>query len=316
MEKYGIVDIGSNTVRLEVYILTKEKELVRLFKKKESLGLSSYIENKIISEKGIRRLINILKEFKQIAQGVRVKDLYMFATAAIRNSNNAYEVIYRINEEVGVSVDLISGEKEAELGFLAVTDKFGIDSGLNIDIGGGSTEVILFEDGDYQISKSLEEGSLSLFTKHVEEILPNWEEAEEIKKSLQDQIKKQGLLHIKRDKLTAVGGTVRVLNRLIRDLNDYDEEIDHFSVNDLKEVVEGLLSRDKYTIRTLLQLSPDRIHTITPGAIILKEICKYYSVEKVLVSQSGVRTGYLLRKLNRQGVLWLNQLCKTGSFPG
>lgn len=280
MEKYGIVDVGSNTVRLEIYTLEVDKKLTRFFKKKENLGLASYIKNGVLSQKGISRLITVLLDFKNISESVNAKNLYMFATAAIRNSKNAVEILNRVKDEVGIKVELLSGEKEAELGFLAVTEKFGIDSGLNIDIGGASTEITLFEEGQFQLSKSFNQGSLSLFSNYVSELLPTKNEVKRIKQEIISNIEEQGLTKENRNVITGVGGTIRLLNRIINDLNNVENNLDNFSYKDLKKVINNLLKKDQKTIRTVLQLSPDRIHTITPGAMILKEICKYYSVEK------------------------------------
>lgn len=302
MEKYGIVDIGSNTVRLEIYELDG-KNLTKFFKKKENLGLASYVEDGTLTKKGIDRLIAVLKDFQKISEGVNAKDVYYFATAAIRNSKNALEILAAIEDQTSIKVDLISGEKEAELGYMAVTDKFGIDSGLNIDIGGASTEVTLFKEGIHQISKSFNQGSLSMFSKYVSELMPTKGEAKKIKEEVQYNIKDQGLTKQVRKEVTGVGGTIRLLNRIIRDYYGKDEGIFEFKYKELKKILKLLIKKDQKTLKILLQLSPDRVHTIVPGAIILKELCEYYSVEKIMVSESGVRTGYLLNKLTYNGVL-------------
>lgn len=297
MGKYGIVDIGSNTVRLEIYN-DENNELVRFFKKKENLGLTSYINDGVISEKGISRLIEILSDYVNICKNIRTNDLFIFATAAIRNSKNVKEILKEIKDSTGVKVDLLSGDREAELGFKAVTDAFGITSGLNIDIGGGSTEFTLFDDGIVKLSKSMNNGSLTFFSNYIEGIIPTKKEAKLIKKEVKTYMKLEGFATKPRKQITGVGGTIRLLGRLIREYYNLGFKT-FFNVNELKTVIDKLIEQDKTTVRMLLQLSPDRIHTIVPGALILLAICEYFSVEDILVSESGVRTGYLLEKLQK-----------------
>ena len=297
MKRYGIVDIGSNTVRLEIYC-DKGKDLIRFFKKKENLGLTSYIENGVISDKGISRLIEILSDYVNISKNIRIEDLFIFATAAIRNSKNVNEILKKIKDSTGIEVDLLSGNREAELGFKAVTETFGITSGLNVDIGGGSTEFTLFDDGIVKLSKSMNNGSLSFFSNCIEGIIPTKKEAKLIKKEVKNYMKSEGFSKNVRKQITGVGGTIRILGRLIREYYNLGFKT-YFNVEELKTVVNKLIEQDKATIRMLLQLSPDRIHTIVPGALILLTICDYFSVEEILVSESGVRTGYLLEKLQK-----------------
>lgn len=296
MKKYGIVDIGSNTVRLEIYKY-EDGDLRRFFKKKENLGLASYINKGVLSDRGLERLLATLKDFVDICENIIVEDLFIFATAAIRNSKNAKDILIKIHEATDVKVDLVSGEREAELGYKAVTDAFGIDSGLNIDIGGGSTELTIFEEGEFKISRSYNKGSLSMYREYVDKIIPTKKEAKKIRKDYRKYLKDEGVSDEDRKHITGVGGTIRLIGRMLKELG-YSESRDIFKVKHFKKLMDRLISEDKDAITVLLQLSPDRIHTFIPGALILLEICDYFSVKKVLVSQSGVRTGYLLEKLN------------------
>lgn len=296
MKRYGIIDIGSNTVRLEIYN-HDNGELNLFFKKKENLGLASYILNGVLSEKGLNRLIFVLKDFVNVCANISTEDVFIFATAAIRNSRNVKTILNDIHEATGLKVDLLSGEREAELGYRAVTDSFGVDSGLNIDIGGGSTELTIFEEGQFKLSNSMDKGSLSMYTMYVEKIIPTKKEAKKIRKQVRRYLVEQGFSEEKRRQITGVGGTIRLTGRLIREYFNHEVKT-YFKAKELEYIVKKLIKYDKEAIRTLLQLSPDRIHTLVPGALILLEICRYFKVKEILVSESGVRTGYLLEKLN------------------
>lgn len=295
MDKYGVVDIGSNTVRLEIYNVD-ENFIELFFKKKEFLGLAGYVEDGVMERDGILKTIEVLKDYISICQNIGTKDLYIFATAAIRNAKNALEIIDEVEKSIGHKIDLISGEKEAELGFRAVTDQFGIKSGLNIDIGGGSTEVSVYKNGTFQISKSLTDGALSFYSQYVELIFPTKKELARMEQRVDQYIVDERLANITQEKITGVGGTIRMLNRLIASYYGTDTE-NIIKVKKLRKIYDLILSKDKDVIKLILRLAPERIHLIIPGTLILLKLCDHYNVKEILVSESGVRAGYLSMKL-------------------
>ncbi|MDO5026494.1 MAG: hypothetical protein Q4E50_01545 [Tissierellia bacterium] len=295
MGKYGVVDIGSNTVRLEVYDVNDH--FVQLFfKKKEFLGLANYVDKKILSNEGIRRTIDVLKDYIAISDLLRVEDLFIFATAAIRNAKNSKEVIDTIERETGHKIDLISGEREAELGFKLVSNRFGLDTAVNLDIGGGSTEISAYDSGELVISKSLPDGSLSLYREFVSGILPKPDEVKAIKEKVRTYIRTEEISDQPRKKVYGVGGTIRMVNRLVAAY--YEEDTgDVINTKKLYKIYKKLLDNDMTLVKLILKIAPERIHTAIPGLIILTELCSHLSVKAILVSDSGVREGYLLSKI-------------------
>ena len=147
----GIVDIGSNSVRMTVYDCdVRTNEFRPFFKLKNQLGLASHIDPQSgrLDEAGVDALISTLKEYRRAASRFTELDrLSCFATAAIRNSSNCQEVLDKVDELCGVQVELLSGVEEARLGFAGAMWHSGATSGVQIDVGGGSSEVLIFEDG-------------------------------------------------------------------------------------------------------------------------------------------------------------------------
>lgn len=295
MEKYGVVDIGSNTVRLEVYDVN-DQYVQLFFKKKEFLGLANYVEKHGLSEEGVRKTIEVLRDYISISNLLDTKELFIFATAAIRNVKNSKEVINTIEKEINHHIDLISGEKEAELGFKVVSNRFGLDTAVNIDIGGGSTELSVYENGTFIISKSFPDGSLSLYREYVCGILPTESEIKVMKDKIRNYIKTEKISDKPRKKVCGVGGTMRLVNRIVAHYYEEDND-DIINVKRLNKIYKKLLDYDRDLIKLILRIAPERIHTVIPGMIILTELCNHLSVKAILVSNSGVREGYLVSKI-------------------
>lgn len=295
MDKYGVVDIGSNTVRLEVYEVN-DQYFQLFFKRKEFLGLSSYVKKGEMSDEGVDKLIELLKDYETISSLLGVEKLFIFATAAIRNARNSKEIIQRLEENINSTIDLISGEREAELGFKAVTNRFGLESAVTIDIGGGSTELSVYEDGQFVISKSFNDGGLSLYSEFVEGILPTEKEINNIVYRINRYIIDENISDKPHKTICGVGGSIRLLNKLYKKYYETDNE-DKISVKKFKKIFRKMLKGDMEIIKMILQIAPERIHSIIPASLILMVICDHLSVKNILVCDSGVREGYLSIKL-------------------
>ena len=143
--RLAAIDIGSNSVRLLVAealrggnyrILDEEREPTRLGRSVSSQGR--------LDDESMDRTVAALRTFKEIATGFQVTRLRTIATCAVRESRNGPEFCRRVREEVGLEVEVISGEREARLAFSSVQHAFDL-SGRNTivaDIGGGSTEIV------------------------------------------------------------------------------------------------------------------------------------------------------------------------------
>jgi exopolyphosphatase/guanosine-5'-triphosphate,3'-diphosphate pyrophosphatase len=143
--RLGAIDIGSNSVRLLVAealrggnyrILDEEREPTRLGRSVSSKGQ--------LDEESMEQTVAALRTFKQIASGYQVTTLRTIATCAVRESRNGPEFCRRVREQVGLDVEVISGEREARLAFASVQHAFDLSSKNVIvaDIGGGSTELV------------------------------------------------------------------------------------------------------------------------------------------------------------------------------
>lgn len=140
----GIVDVGSNTIRMNIYRI-ENQTFENLLSKKEAVGLVAYIKKKRYTKEGMDALKDCLLSFKDTAQALHLDGFHVFATASLRNIENTEEVLAYIQKTCDVSIDLLSGEEEARLSFKGALSKIQFENGYYIDTGGGSTEIVRFK---------------------------------------------------------------------------------------------------------------------------------------------------------------------------
>lgn len=225
---YGIVDIGSNTIRLKIYEY-KNNKIKSVFSKKKTAGLIAYRDDGKLNDEGINILSSILNKFNKIMNLLNVARRYFFATASLRNISNTYEIIAFIKEKIGVDIHILDDETEAQLSFNSVKSTgLSSDEGILIDVGGGSSEIIVFENKTPVDKGSLPVGSLSCYEDYVGIMFPNKKESENIEKRVIKEIEDLGLVKTHKKYLFGVGGTVRNLKKLLVHLNFINEKKMHF----------------------------------------------------------------------------------------
>lgn len=297
---YAVIDIGSNTIRLSVYKVIKDS-VKNLFNEKSTASLASFIEKGVMNEHGIQKLINTLYEFKNLISNFEdISKTFAIATASIRNSSNRREIIERVRTEVGIDIELISGEEEAKLSFLGA----GIDSksGILTDIGGGSSEIVVFEQGKVVRTSSLNIGSLVAFDNFSENLFMTNDE----KKLLEDDIKlmlaSNNLNRVQHDIVCAVGGTARACLKLYNEIYDKESGNVIITMDGLKKLINTLMSMpDREKMKLILKVKADRVHTLIPGMIILYRISKYFYADIIRISMTGVREGFVYHKILGRG---------------
>jgi len=301
---HGIVDIGSNTVRLNVYFY-KNKNFKLIFSKKEKLGLAMYVKNGNLSKEGIEKTILTLKSLKKDLKHLKIKNFDFFATASLRNIKNSAEVIKIIEKKVKTDVHLLSGEKEGELSFIGVKKTLQKEEGILVDIGGGSTEIVFFNKKKVKNSYSIPIGSLKIYKNYVSNILPNKAEKTLIEEKVIYELDK---LNLKKSKtlqksgksdeniIYGVGGTFRALKKVILSLYEKEEK-ELISPKSLESLEEELKENSPDTYKKILTINPSRIHTLIPGILIIKVIVSYFNCSGIQVSEFGIREGYLEEKI-------------------
>lgn len=278
--KIGIIDVGSNSVRLAIIengkTLYKALDTTRLG---EGLAISGKI-SKAASERTIFAIANF--KTKALAQGAN--EVYVFATAAVRSATNREEFLNSAKSQ-NITIDVIDGEKEAQIGLLGA---IGTKDGGIIDVGGASTEVSYQVGGRLVYSKSVDIGTVRLFDLCGRD-----------KQKLQAVIDKKLLSYgsfVPPHTATvyAIGGTASRLGALIHNLNEYVPEVTNgtqVSLQDLKNHAENLLTLPVETIKQNA-VCKDAADIVGGGCLLLYSVAKHFKLEKIIISESDNLEGY------------------------
>ena len=299
---YGITDIGSNTVRLNIY-RCKHDKISLVITKKETLGLILYINNGKLTDEGIKKLLTVLQEMKDSLEYLKIENYSFFATASLRNIENSSDVIQTINDKVGLEIDLLSGEEEGRLSFCGSIQTMKRDNGILIDLGGGSVEIVFFENKKVQKGYSIPTGSLKMFNEYVSEMIPNKEECNLIKERTYSELDKIGQdFPDKIPFMCGVGGSIRAIEKILLNLDLQETKSDLIDVKVLKQLEKKLnLNIDNHDNKDIyddiLHVKPSRIHTLIPALLILESITSYFRCEELEISKFSVREGYLYKKI-------------------
>ncbi|UJF34738.1 Ppx/GppA phosphatase family protein [Paenibacillus hexagrammi] len=163
----GVIDIGSNSIRLVIYehfggsyrVVSEHKNAARL---SERIG-----QDGLMKMQDILSIVPTLSHYATLCRSYKVTDMRVVATAAIRNAGNSQEIVRVLDEHTGLQIEVLSGEEEARYGFLGVINTIDIQDGLIIDIGGGSTEVTLFRDRMLVYSHSFPFGAVNTARQYI-----------------------------------------------------------------------------------------------------------------------------------------------------
>lgn len=300
-----VIDIGSNSIRLTVYAIRNGQEFKILFREKIMAGLASYVKNGVMTAEGIKCACSALLEFRRRLEllDINTKKTAVFATASLRNISNTQDALAKIEVATGFKIELISGEEEALLGYIGAMQELNIPGGVITDIGGASTEVVLFNKGTIQDSKSFPVGSLSLYRSCVKKILPNSISRKQIESLLKEEIdKKAKYFKRKHTPLVGVGGTSRAVLRLAKKFFDFPDSCYSITAQQLERLYFTLSRGDREAIDLILWTGADRIHTLVPGIMILRHVSALFDADELIVSNYGVREGYLCQKILKKNI--------------
>ena len=294
--KYSVIDIGSNSMRLTVYSLSKDSFTI-LFKEKIMAGLAGYTRDGVLLPEGIQRACSGLSSFRHTLQQLEITGISAFATASLRNIQNTDQAADALSQSLGQPIEILSGEDEARYGYLGAMEDLSLDSGLFVDIGGASTELVQFSQGNLRSAVSLPVGSLKLYRDCVKRILPGDGSRRRIRAQLHREFDSMAGSFQPCRQIAGVGGTARAALKLARSVFHLPEACRTVPAPQLEELYQLLRPADKRAIDLILRVAPERIHTLMPGLMILRHIVRAYQAEEIIVSSYGVREGFLCQRI-------------------
>lgn len=295
----GIVDVGSNTIHLSIYRCDEEGSQLMMHQKVMA-GLASYVEGGKLTEEGIRVVCHVLSDYRALLDNLKISSVYVFATASMRNISNADDVRVAIRTESGLDVDRISGEDEAALSFYGALMDIPHDDGVLVDLGGGSTELVQYEDRTIRSACSLSVGALNLFNRYVAGLHPTKEECRLIRNEVQEQLAREQKELRLAEHICGVGGTARAACRVANRFFGRAEDCRVLTAGEIRQLLKRFRGMDRETMRVILKLAPERIHTLVPGLVVLDTICQLCGAQDITVSTRGIREGYLHRRVLKE----------------
>jgi len=301
VQRVASIDIGTNTILLLIADVGQGK-INPLFERETVVRLGEGVHrNGILSKEAMERGLQTLSQYSERCRAMNVQKIFVVGTSALREAKNSEVFLKLVKEKLDLSVDVISGEEEAYLSFLAVArDLRKTGEPLRVvDIGGGSTEFILGKDDQIRQWISLPLGSVRFTEQCLHSDPVQEEEWQELKRKILES-----LIDVPRSRepvsMVAVGGTATTLASVEQGLDEFVvEKIHHFVLR--KETLKNqlLLYRSK-TIeerKKIPGLPAARADVILAGAAILYLTMEELSCPSVLISSHGVRYGLIYKML-------------------
>jgi exopolyphosphatase/guanosine-5'-triphosphate,3'-diphosphate pyrophosphatase len=311
------IDVGTNSIHMVVVrvhpnlpafsIIAREKTTVRLGERCKQTGR--------LTEEAMGRAIAALKRCQEISQSLHAEQIMAVATSAVREAPNGSEFLHRVQAEVGLSVDLISGVEEARRIYLGVLSgiEFNGQPHVVIDIGGGSTELILGDGHDPRSLSSTKIGAVRLTNEYVSSDPICLEEFQTLQAYIRGMLERavdELRSHLKlgeRPRLVGTSGTIETLAMLharenlgmIPDpLHGYT-----FTLSDLRAMVSRLRRLTCAERTNIPGINDRRAEIIVAGALILQEAMALLNVESIVICERSLREGVIVDWMLSHGLI-------------
>ena len=309
------IDIGTNSTHLLVAEINSDlKSFSIKFTDKTTTRLGERDEDGKLKEESIQRVLETLERFKEYCKSNGVKEIVTAATSAVREAPNGREFLDRVQREIGIQIELISGSEEARLIYLGVLSgmALGDESYVIIDIGGGSTELILADNKDALALTSSRVGAVRLKNDFLNEKPINIERSKFLRTFIQGSLEpsvekiKRRLQKEKGVSMIATSGTAISLGNLIlSDLGQPKQKMHgyKFTKDSLEIVLGKLIKMPSYEIKKIPSLSERRAEIIIPGALILNTSMDMLGFKELTISERALREGLVVDWMLRQGII-------------
>lgn len=290
---YGAIDIGSNAIRLiitDVYQMPQKVQYKKITLVRVPIRLGEDVfTNGFIGETKQSRFIEALTGFSFLLKAYGVQTFRACATSAMREAQNRVEVAERIQKETGIKIDIISGDEEAFLIQSGGVAELMHDNRtyLYVDVGGGSTEIILYSNNQKITAKSFPLGTVRMISKATSPLT----EAE-MKSWLANTVKKYA-----NPVIIGSGGNINKFQKLIE-----NKEGKPMKMKKLKDIREQLNHMSMDERLSDVSLSPHRADVIVPALDIFISIMKTVKAKELIVPKIGLGDG-IIRQLHRDNVL-------------
>lgn len=307
MRRIAAVDMGTNSFHLIIVEVNKDHSFSLLHRQRELIRLGSHKgeDLSVVSDGEIEKAIDILGNYKALADAYSA-EFYAVATSAVREAQNKNEFLVRVLESVGINVNVIDGKKEAELIYLGIQQALPVSDRkvLCIDIGGGSTEILLADRSEVVFAESIKIGAVRLTKKFFPDYILKTRAVKDCKFFIKQAIDKNINLDLSQSFDFAVGtsGTITAAATLINSkLNGKKSKINNgftFSYADFRSVLTNVLEAKTPADRILIPgMELKRADIIPAGLLILRRILKSFNIKEITISEYALREGIIFNIL-------------------
>ena len=309
------IDIGTNSTHLLIAEINLDlKSFSIKLTDKSTTRLGERDEDGNLTEESIQRVLDTLKRFKEYCKSNGVNQIVTAATSAVREAPNGRDFLNRVHNELGIQIELISGSEEARLIYLGVLSGMALEdkSYVIIDIGGGSTELILADNKDAIALTSTRVWAVRLKNDFLNEDPIKIERSKFLRTFIQGSLEpavgkiKRRLHKEKGVSMIATSGTaISVGNLILSDLGQPKQKMHgyKFTKDSLEIVLGKLINMPSSEIKKLPSLSERRAEIIIPGALILNTSMDMMDFEELTISERALREGLVVDWMLRQGII-------------
>jgi exopolyphosphatase / guanosine-5'-triphosphate,3'-diphosphate pyrophosphatase len=303
MTNVAVVDIGSNSVRLLIAEKTDDGQITELDRQANVTRLGQGVDtSNQLADDAIERTYKVLADYAARIDEHDCDERVAVLTSAVRDSDNGQEFAQTIEQRYGLTPHVLKGEEEARLTYLGATserDPADTTPTLVLDIGGGSTELIIGAGPEVSFRVSTQAGVVRQTERHLPDDPPTRQQMDalssDVRQILADNVPEELRTAVKRG--IAVAGTATSLAAIAQHLEPYDPDKVHgyeLSTDECDRILGELSAMDLEHRREVPGLHPDRAPTIIAGVLIFREVVRLFGLTEIEVSEHDILRGAAL----------------------
>ncbi len=293
--KYAVIDVSSTGVSTVIAEGDKATGIFEaIYKDRINIAITEYFDGRKLTRRGIEKIIDALISSRANVKAMGADECYCISTAALRNVDNLEEIAEKVRMRTGIVINHLDGKTEAYCDFVSNRKYSAYDDAVLIDIGGGSVELCDFSKKSRSEMVCLDFGPLKLRNKYVADIYPTEDEAKRIKKYLRKKCDDEGLPKKGKFKTAVLVGTINdAIYAVYREYCENKKISPEFTYRGYKKFVDMLLTEHDRCFALIMKAAPEKINVLSVSALILKELLKRFKLDDIVISDCGVKEGYL-----------------------
>lgn len=292
--KFAVIDLSSTGVSTVIAEGEKATGIFSsVYKDRTNIAVADYFDGRSISKRGIEKIIDALITARSTCKAMGVEECYCISTAGLRNIDNIAEVAERIRMRTGIVINYLDGPTEAYCDFVSNRKYAAYDKVILIDIGGGSVELCDLANDRKDEMTCLDFGPIKLRNKYVTDIYPTEDQAKHIKKYVRKKSDESKLAGKSKFTTAVLVGTISTaIYAVYREYCEMEKLGTEFDYSKFKQFTKWLMNSSDRT-RLIMKVAPEKIHVLPVATLVLKELLRRFKPDNVVVSDCGVKEGYM-----------------------